>query len=196
MATTTIPFGGTQTFICCFCPDSTPKQCLKCRRPFCPNHASRISPQFCQDCFVELTVIIDKYHKIEDEYDEETDTVIHRSSSCKRIRVDGPDWVFYTTAIHLLTDDELLTQLEFHRFMVSQLENTQDIRKVKKSQALQGQAQQYKITSTKSTTEIRRKREAKPVDLRVKLRKQGIPEALIEQMMQAAGNAQNGGGQP
>jgi len=198
MADATIPLGGTSsnvneiqlqnsTLVCSYCPETTPKQCIKCKKPYCPNHASRLSPQFCQDCFKELSIIIDKYHKIEDEYDEATDSVIHRSSSCKRIRCDGPDWVFYNTAIHLLSDDELLNQIEFHKFMVSQIENTQDVRKVKKNQAQYGASQGYKVSSTKSTTEIRRKREVKPVDVRARLKKQGIPDALIDAMMKAAG---------
>src|SRR5206468_2597977 len=101
MSEATIPLSA---LTCRYCEKEEVKQCMKCKRHFCVDHCSKISPNFCQDCFAEVTVIVDKYVKTSEEYDEKSDQVITHRSSARRIRLDGPDWVWYSTAIQLLSD--------------------------------------------------------------------------------------------
>lgn len=178
---------------CAFCVDgaeSNPevKACMKCTKPFCAEHASRISPNFCKDCFAELAVVIDKYTKVEEEYDEKSDSVVTHKQSCRRIRLDGPDFVWYSIAITLLTDEELKQVLEFHRYMVTLIESTSMIRTVKASQALAGQKQTRTIT-TSTTTEVKKTRKVKTQkSLRDVLIASGITDpATLDSMLKAAG---------
>lgn len=179
---------------CAFClaeakPEisSDTKHCIKCSRPFCPEHSSKISPNACKECFSEFAAVVEKYTRIDEEYNEKTDSVVSHKSTSRRIRLDGPDYVWYSIAIQRLTDEELALSFQFHRFMVSLLEHVTTVRVVKKSQELAKLPSRGITTST--TTEIRKTRKVKQQkSLREILIGSGITdEAVLKQMLTAAG---------
>ncbi len=159
--------------------------CAKCGSTYCSSHTAKFSPRFCKDCFSNISVIVDKYTRIKDDYDEVNDVVVSNKSSCTRIRLDGPDWVFYTQWVSQLNDDELRSVYEFHYFIVKLIEHDNDIRKVKKQDKLRN----TKITpmSISTVKETKVKRETKPKDMQKELEKMGLPVATIKIMLQAAG---------
>jgi hypothetical protein len=169
---------------CAYCTNNNVKTCIKCQKVFCSEHASHISPQFCKDCFSQVTVLIDKYTRTTEEYDEINDSVETHKTSARRIRLDGPDYVWYSAAIQLLTDDEIVTQLQFHKFMVSLLEHLDTVRTVKKSQEL---AKQKVPLSVRTTTETRQKKTVQKKSMRDILKASGVSGDLLEQMLKAAG---------
>ena len=184
---------GTET--CVFCLAEIPpletalntKTCIKCKRPFCPQHSSKISPNACHTCFSEFAVVVEKYTRINEEYNEKTDSVVSHTSTSRRIRLDGPDYVWYSTAIQQLTDAEMAAMFQFHRFMVSLLEHTTTVRLVRKTQELAGQRSTKNIQTT-TTTEVRKTRKVKQQkSLREILIASGIPEGpLLDTMLKAA----------
>jgi len=185
---------GNGTLMCVFCTPGAEGTDIRicfnqtCGRAFCPEHSSKISPNCCKDCFQQLAVVIDKYTKIDEEYSEKNDCVISHKHSCKRIRLDGPDFVWYSIAISRLTDEELEHVLQFHRYMVSLLESTTTIRTVKKSNALAGFKMPRLATST--TTEIKKTRKVKQTkSLREILIESGITdEGILTKMIAASGS--------
>lgn len=171
---------------CRFCLNTEIKQCAKCQRHFCAEHASRYIPTCCQDCFVNVTVLIDTYVKQTEDYDEKTDTTTIRKDKAKRIRLDGPDYVWYMRALQDISDEQMGAVLEFHRHMVSLLEHVETVRKVKKSQEL-SKLPTPKITVS-TTTEVKKKRVVKQQkDLKQMLIGMGIKGAALDGMLKAAG---------
>lgn len=179
---------------CAFCLAETKsevsldtKHCIKCTRPFCPEHSSKISPNACKECFSEFAAVVEKYTRIDEEYNEKTDSVVSHKSTSRRIRLDGPDYVWYSLAIQRLTDEELALSFQFHRFMVSLLEHVTTVRIVKKSNELAKMPSRGLTTST--TTEIRKTRKVKQQkSLREILTASGITdEVTLLKMLAAAG---------
>jgi hypothetical protein len=155
---------GTNGQLCCaFCTDTNIRICIRCQRPYCILHTSRISPQLCQDCFKEVYVVIDKFTRVTEEYNESTDSVEQHSTSCKRIRLDGPDYVWASVSVSKSNDQELGVMLEYHKFMVSRIENERTTREVAKAQAVRDQKLVISTetsTRTKTTRRVKQKKTA------------------------------------
>jgi len=145
--------------LCVFCEDNNTRKCIKCQRYYCILHSSRISPQLCQDCFASVSVIIDKYTKVTEDYDASNDSIVERKTSCKRIRLDGPDYVWYSVAVQQATDIELGEVLEFHKFMVSLIESLKTTREVTKLSLLRDE--KIAVLSTETTTRTKTKKSVK-----------------------------------
>ncbi len=135
------------------------KHCIKCSRPFCPEHSSKISPNACKECFSEFAAIVEKYTREDVEYNEKTDSIITHKSTSRRIRLDGPDYVWYSLAVQRLTDEEMALSFQFHRFMVSLLEHVTTVRVVRKSNELAKVPSRNITTST--TTQVKQTRKVK-----------------------------------
>lgn len=157
------------TVTCVFCGDNNVKTCIKCRRPYCILHASRISPQLCEDCFKTVSVVIDKYTKVSEDYDTATDSIVERKSSCRRIRLDGPDYVWYSVAIQQSSDVELAGVLEFHKFMVSLIESLKTQREVIKNKLVREEGDKNphltKEVTTRTKTTKKIKQQKSPRDI-------------------------------
>jgi hypothetical protein len=164
------------------CNEEITIACRKCGRNFCINHASKFSPNFCQDCFKALSLIVDKFERRVDDYDAVTDSIVTRKESCKRLRLDGPDWVFYTVWIHKLSDEELQVVFEFHYFIVKLIETENEQRKINHAQRLRGMPVPLGV---KTTTETRTKRTVKPKDPLTELKRMfpGKSEDFYKQML-------------
>ena len=145
------------------CISEETKECLKCHRNYCVIHSSRISPNFCQDCFKNLALIVDKFERRVEDYDALSDTVTTKKESCKRLRFDGPDWLFYTGWVDKLSDEDLQTVWEFHFFILKLIENHNEIRGARKRDAIKG-VKVVGAFQTTTTTEKRVKKEVKPKD--------------------------------
>ena len=165
------PFVQKSLTVCVFeCSNEETKECLKCKRHFCIFHSNRISPNFCQDCFKQISLIKDKFERRVEDYDLATDTVTVRKESCDRIKLDGPDWVFYTAWIDTLNDDELQGVFEFHFFILKMIETQNEMRGQKYKDKLKGIKFSVGMSVT-TTTDKRTKREVKQEDPMKKLKK-------------------------
>jgi hypothetical protein len=173
-----------QLITCKYCLNENVKKCLKCQSTFCSLHAAVFSPNFCKDCFNNLTAVMSRFTRTTTEYDSVTDTVEKITSGCDRIQLDGPDWIFYSEWIDNLTDDDLATIYEFHYFVLKLIEHDNEVRKVKKARKLASQPTPIGVVTTKTSSV---KREAKPKDMQKELEKLNLPEATIRAMLQAAG---------
>lgn len=168
---------------CAFCTKEDVQKCLKCQRFFCPTHSCRVSPNFCQDCFKNLSVIIDKFTRTIEDYDHTTDSMVVKKESCTQLRLDGPDYVFYTKWINQLNDDELRSVFEFHYFITKLIEHENETRIIAKNK--KKRETPYPISVTK-TTETKTTKTTQQKDLRSELRKLKVPEAVIDAMIAAA----------
>lgn len=181
-----------QIIKCVFgCEEVKIRKCFKCGRPFCALHSAKFSPHFCQDCFKSLQVVLEKYTRIVEDYDDTTDTLTTKKETCDRIAIDGPDYIFYTTWINKLNDEELKSVFEFHYFIVKLIEHENETRVVKKRSSLSRRPKGIGLTPSQAIavtteTETKTKRTAKPKDMRTELRKLGLPESVIETMLKAA----------
>lgn len=172
---------------CSFCTVEEIRNCRKCKRPFCTNHSHRFSPDFCQDCFKNLTVIADKFTRTTEEYDHQNDQVVTRRESCDRLRLDGPDYPFLTMWIDKLSDEELKSVYEFHYFVVKIIEHDNEVRKIGKQKKLR----ETPLIQTIRTTETKVRRETRPLDLGAELKKKfpGLPQHVIDSMVAASKGA-------
>jgi hypothetical protein len=154
---------------CVFCEDNNTRVCIKCHRYYCILHSSRISPQLCQDCFKQVSVTIEKYTRTNEDYDATTDSIVEHKTSCKQIRMDGPDYVWYSVAIQQSTDEELGGVLEFHKFMVSLIESLKTTREVVKNKLLREEGDKNplltKETTTRTKTKTKIKQQKSPRDI-------------------------------
>jgi hypothetical protein len=142
----------TKIQLCSFdCISEDVKKCCKCDKFFCVIHASNFSPNFCQDCFKNLSVIISKFEKRVEDYDVSTDTVTTHKSSCRQISIDGPSWVFYTAWIKQFTEEQLKEIFEFHYFMVKMIESENENRRVRAAQKIREMPLPFRVTRTKET---------------------------------------------
>lgn len=179
---------STEIITCSFnCSEQEVKRCRKCNRPYCILHTSRISPNFCKECFSQLEVIENKFSRTFDDYDVKKDQVILRKETCNRWYMDGPDWPFLNLWIDGLTDEELKMLWNFHYFIMKTIEHENDVRKIEKNRQLQS----YKVprlvsqTTTKKVAKVQTPET--PEQLKTKWLKLGIPQATIDQMLQAMG---------
>ena len=172
--------------VCAFCTKEDVKKCQRCERSFCTEHAARFSPNFCQECFKNLAVVVDKFVRTSEDYDQTTDKLTTRRESCARIQIDGPDYVFYTKWINNLNDEELLSIFEFHYFIVKLIEHENEVRKINRNKR---NREMPLPLATTTVTETRSVKQTKAKDMRTELRKLGLPEATIELMVKAAQGA-------
>ena len=181
--------------LCNWCSSEEVLNCKKCNKPYCSLHASRWSPLFCQDCFGgngKLKVIEDRFVRTVEDYDFVNETLVQRKQDCRRLRMDGEDWVFITKWINSLSDEELESVLEFHFFTIKQIEIANETRQVKRKDALKDK--KVKGMGIVTTTETKTRKVKAQVDLATMLRKQfpNMPQAVIDQMVIAAKTAQGG----
>lgn len=171
--------------ICKFnnCSEQNVKNCKKCGRAYCIMHANRYSPNFCKECFTNLSVVESKFLRTFEDFDTDTDKLIVTKESCTKYYMDGPDWPFINTWIDSLTDDELKSLWNFHFFIMKTIEAENETRKIQKYKKLREQPTPKLISQVtkKTVTKIADTEE----DIRKKLKKQGLPDIIIEQMIKA-----------
>lgn len=172
----------------CSAHDEQVIQCKKCQRYYCIIHASKFSPNFCQDCFKNLSLIVDKFEKRTEDYNPQTDTVNVRKESCTRLRFDGPDWIFYTAWIDKLSDDDMKTVHEFHFFILKMIEHDNEVRKINHAKKLRDTPLPKGSLQTQTTKTTKTTKTAKPVDLRAMLKKMNprITDAQLDAMVTLA----------
>lgn len=169
--------------ICTFdqCTITDVKLCRKCKRAFCIMHANRFSPNFCKDCFKNLSVLEDKFKRTTEDFDTKTDKLIIKSESCTVYRMDGIDWPFFNPWIASLSDDELSELWNFHYFIMKSIETENDNRVIKKNARIRNAPPVKLVKTTKTTSTI------KPADTKEdvikKLKKQGLPQNIIDMMV-------------
>ena len=181
--------------LCSFsCSEQDTKICRKCQRQYCIMHASRFSPNLCQDCFKNVQVVLDKFSRTF-EYIGQNGQAHYKKESCNDWHMDGPDWPFMTLWINKMTDEELESIWMFHYFVVKTIEVENDLRKVNKRSQIAntykpiGKAEQttgqMKVTTTKTTKTTM---VVTAESIRQKLVKSGITdENMIQMMIKAAG---------
>lgn len=183
------PLSAEHVLKCAFCDDTnTNKKCIKCQRNYCILHTSKISPNLCQECFKGVQVLIEEHFTKETEvYHEASDSVRTVKQECKQVRMDGPDYVWYSVMIQQLTDQELAEILEFHRFMVSQIEVQKAVNLVKKLQKLREDDATPRLTLSTETRKVQKKSIKQTKSLKDILIAQGITGDLLTKMLEAAG---------
>jgi len=166
------------------CTELDVKSCRKCNRLYCIMHANRFSPNFCKECFSNLSCIESKFTRTFEHYDEIKDQVIITKQSCTKYYMDGPDWPHMGLWISSLNDDELRSIFNFHFFVMKSIEAENEVRKIKRLKKLREQPTLTVKTSMKSV--LKTTVQVDTADsLRKKFKKQGLPDAIIEQMIQA-----------
>ena len=168
------------------CAEMDVHYCRKCERPYCIMHSNRFSPNFCKECFANLACIESKFTRTFEDFDEKTDKLIITKQSCDRYYMDGPDWLFLTIWIDSLNDHELKTIWNFHFFVMKTIEAENEVRKIKKYKKLREMPTPAIGTKSKSAIKITKTVQiTTSEELRKKFKKQGLPDAIIEQMIQA-----------
>lgn len=170
--------------VCKYCLREEVKECLKCKSLFCPDHASTYSPNFCKDCFNNFAVVFDKFLRTSSEYDPIEDTVHQTTTSANRIRIEGADWVYYTQWINRLSDEDMKSVYEFHFFILKLIEHHNESRKIAKARKL---AQQPMPLSTKTTKEVKIRKEVKQKNMQEELERIGLKPDMVKVMVEAAG---------
>lgn len=174
--------------ICSFsnCGEQNVHKCRKCERPYCVMHSNKFSPNFCQDCFKNLSAIEEKFHRVFDDYDTKTNTLTVHKQTNTRYYMDGADWPFVQLWIHELSDDELRTWWIFHHSVMKSIEAENEVRKVRKAKHERENPTIRLVSSTQkkgnTTTKVTKAVDT-PEQLRTKLKKQGLPDAVVEMMI-------------
>lgn len=171
--------------ICAFdCSEQNVSKCRKCNRPFCIMHCNHFSPNFCKDCFKDLSIIANKFKRTFDHIAENGQLYVQTE---ERIRyyLDGPDWPFVTPWIDSLSDDELKSIWVFHHYIMRLIEVENDTRRVEKTRQLANTVVPRLITTTKSRSVTKVQTPKTPEQMKAEWLKLGIPEATITAMLAA-----------
>lgn len=169
--------------VCCkYCLSEQTKTCLMCQSRYCVLHAAKFSPNFCKDCLTNLSVIMDTISRTSTEYDMLDDQLVTNVIQSKTLQLDGPDWVFYSTWIENLREEDWLEIYQFHYFVLKYMEYQNEIRKVKRAKRIASAPLSVKMTKESKITKV-----AAPVDMQTQFERMKIPEATIRAMLQAAG---------
>jgi len=99
--------------------ENTTKNCERCGIGFCVHHASRTDFRYCEDCFEDFHVIEKIETKITTYTNGSGQILTRRKQIAKNLKLVGTDWLFANTQISLLTDEELMETIEYHRAIAS-----------------------------------------------------------------------------
>ena len=191
-STDNIPLAVEIIDVCAFndCSEQNTQKCRKCQRQFCIMHANRFSPNFCMECFKNLALIESKFTRTFEDFDENTEKLIITKQSCAKYYMDGPDWLFLTAWIDKLNDEELRANWNFHFFIMKTIEAENETRKIKKAEEARLRPKIGLVTTTvrtaTGTTRVTKQADTAE-DVRRKLKAQGLPAAIIDQMISAMG---------
>lgn len=174
----------TPLLTCKYCLNEQVKICLKCKSHYCSIHAAKFSPNFCKDCLTNLSAIINTISRSSTEYDLIDDTLVMKSVQSKTLQLDGPDWIFYSTWIENLSEEDWLEIYQFHYFVIKMMEYENEVRKIKQARKVASAPLSVRVTKESKSKKI-----VEPVDMQAKLEKLGLPAATIKVMLQAAGIA-------
>lgn len=178
--------------ICAFsnCTEQHTQTCRKCERHYCIMHANRFSPNFCMECFKNLSLIESKFTRTFEDFDIKRDKFVVHSESCTKYYMDGPDWPFLNAWIDSLNDEELRSVWNFHFFVMKTIEAENEVRRIENAQKLRNQPTPRLMSSTtksvSNTTKVTKQADTAD-DVRKKLKKQGLPDILIDTMLAAMG---------
>lgn len=119
--------------------------CTRCDRPYCDKCASKVDPQFCENCLTDFQAVVkdQTYNGVEhiriiDPSGVKDDFIaaIPYKTRYKQISLLGTDWLFYETAISNMSDTQLAAALQWHKAAVSEIEVEVTERKIKHAQHL------------------------------------------------------------
>ena len=99
--------------------ENTTKACERCGISFCAHNASRTDFRYCRDCFEDFHVIETIETKITSYTNNAGQITTRRKQIAKNLKLTGTDWLFANTQISLLTDEELMETIEYHRAIAS-----------------------------------------------------------------------------
>jgi hypothetical protein len=173
--------------ICSFgCSEQNVKRCRKCNRPFCIMHCNHFSPNFCKECFANLSIVEDKFKRTFDHISENGQLYTKTEERIKRY-LDGPDWPFISPWIDSLSDDELKIIWVFHHHIMKAIELENDTRNIEKSRKLRETPVARLITGTvtKTRTVTKIQQPETPEQLKTKWEKAGIAKNVIDMMLAA-----------
>lgn len=168
------------------CTEQNTKRCRKCNRPFCIMHCNHYSPNFCQDCFKDISIVADKFKRTFD-YIGSNGQLFVKTEENVRYYLDGPDWPFVMPWIETLSDDELKIMWVFHHSIMRAIELENDTRKTQGLRKLRETPTPRLTTQTVSKIKKVTKVQVPetPEQLVAKWRKMKLPEATIKMMLAA-----------
>jgi hypothetical protein len=184
--------GITETISNCYFPQCSEQElhtCRKCERKYCVMHTNKFSPNFCGECFKNLQAIEAKFTRTFDDYSTLDDKVTIHKETHTKYYMDGMDWPFLGVWVHRLSEEELRVWWVFHHSIMKLIEVENETRRIEKSRKLREQGiglitgfnkkagVSVKITKSPDTAE----------DVRKKLKKQGIPDNIIDMMIATMG---------
>lgn len=166
---------------CKYCLSEQVRECLACKSRYCVLHAAKFSPNFCKECLSNLSSIMTSNFSTSAEYDLLDNELVLKSIESKRLRLDGPDWIFYSKWIENLNEDNWLEIYQFHYFILKRMEYENEVRKIKKAQRIASSPLSVKMTKKSETT-----KKVGPIDMQASLEKLNIPVHTIKAMLAAA----------
>jgi hypothetical protein len=91
------------------------KNCERCGNTYCVHFASTVDARYCGNCMVDFKVVETIEVKTTIYENAEGHEIIRRRQIAKSLKLEGTDWLFANMQISLLTDEELLAAIEYHR---------------------------------------------------------------------------------
>lgn len=143
--------------VCDLCKEDETKLCLKCGVAFCAHFSSTTDIRFCANCLDDFRVVETIEIKTTERQNEAGEVISRRRQICKNLRLEGTDWLFESTRIQDMTDDEILASVEYHGAIKSLLINEREDRKLARYKKLSGIRITSKIKEVDNRTSGERK---------------------------------------
>jgi hypothetical protein len=114
------------------------KHCEKCGIEYCQHFASNIDLRYCANCMDDFKVVNSVEIKVTEYHNPENGEVTSRRRQlCKKLHLQGTDYLFAAAQIGKLSDEELDATIEYHKAIASIMLNEREVRKVENNQKLQ-----------------------------------------------------------
>jgi hypothetical protein len=115
------------------------KTCAKCSVQYCEHFSSEIDIRFCGNCMKDFKVTNSIEIRTTEQTNNAGEVIYKKRVQCKRLHLEGTDWLFTANKISTLSDDDLDCTIEYHRAIASLMLHEREERRIEKYQKLNKQ---------------------------------------------------------
>lgn len=112
------------------------KSCAKCGIEYCLHYASSTDTNFCGNCLADFHVVETIETKTTEHVNAAGEVTYTRRQTAKKLTLEGTDWLFAAAKIPDLSDEELISAIEYHRAIASTMLMEREQRKLERYKKL------------------------------------------------------------
>lgn len=157
--------------------------CLKCHVSYCQHFASLTDLRFCANCISDVKIEVSIIERQVTHERPDGTISFSRKSQAKLIKLMNVDWLFNSTLIENMSDEDIEGSIEYHRANVNLMLQEREGRKLERLNKLRG----VKVMVSKPKSDVDLNKPAKSKS------KTKIKDVTLEQGMEMLKNLMGSG---